>query len=73
MQQQIQPIPNIDPTTLIPFAFVCDGEVAFMMRIPPQNEHFIAVLQSNPVIVQYPKNADVQMGDRYVNGEFVKP
>ena len=73
MQQFIQPIPDIDPSTFISFAFVCDGEVAFIIKMPPQNEHFAAVLQSNPTVVQYPNDADVQMGDRYVNGEFVRP
>lgn len=73
MQQQIQPIPKVDPATLLAFAFVCDGEVAFTIKMPPENEHFVAVLQSNPIIVQYPNEQDVQIGDKYADGKIVKP
>lgn len=71
MQQSITS--QIDPSTLVTFAFVCDGEVAEIIKIPPSNERFIAALQSEPIIVQVNQGENVTWGDRYVNGEFVKP
>lgn len=66
-------VPNMgDPSTFIPFAFVCDGEVAYIINIPPQNEHFLSVLQSNPTIVQFEKFGSVAMGDLYKDGKFIK-
>lgn len=66
-------IPNIpDPSTFISFAFVCDGEVAYIINIPPTNEHFLSVMQSNPTIVQFDRSEGVTMGTLYKDGEFVK-
>jgi len=69
MQQQI--IQNVDPSTLVTFAFVCDGEVAFTIKVPQQNEHFLAVLQSNPIVVECTKEQEVHIGDKYVDGKIV--
>jgi len=71
MQQSITN--QIDPSTLVTFAFICDGEVAEIIKIPPNNERVIAALQSEPIIVQVNQGKNVTWGDRYVNGEFVKP
>jgi len=68
-----QPPEAPDPSTFVPFAFVCDGEVAFIIQVPPQNEHFLAVLQSNPTIVQFDRSEGVAMGTLYKDGKFVKP
>ena len=65
-------IPNIDPATMLSFAFVCDGEVAFVIKMPPTNEHFVAVLQSNPIVVEYTNN-EAAIGDLYKDGKFIKP
>jgi hypothetical protein len=66
-------IPNMgDPSTFISFAFVCDGEVAYIINIPPQNEHFLSVMQSNPTIVQFDKLVHVALGDLYKDGKFIK-
>lgn len=64
---------NIDPATLKAFAFICDEEVAFMMHVPQENEHLIAVLQSNPVITQCQGGNAVVIGDLYKDGKFIKP
>ena len=73
MIQNIASIPNMgDPSTYMPFAFVCDGEVAYIINVPPQNEHFLAVLQSDPKIVQFDKLGHVALGDLYKEGEFIK-
>lgn len=69
----VNPLPQIDPETLEAFAFVCDGEVAEIIKLPPTNQRFIAVLQSNPVIVKVEKGQQVTWGDLYVDGKFVKP
>jgi hypothetical protein len=61
-----------DPSTLSSFAFVCDGEVAFIINVPPQNEHFLAVLQSNPTVVSCPNDNSVVIGDLFNDGKFIK-
>lgn len=74
MIQNMTSIPNMgDPSTFIKFVFVCDEEVAFIISVPPQNEHFLSVLQSDPKIIQCEKSEDVAMGDLYKDGKFVKP
>lgn len=55
------------------FAFVCDGEVADMMKLPPAAERMIAVLSSNPVVVKLDPNQDVNFGYLYKDGKFVRP
>jgi hypothetical protein len=70
MQQQFY-IPQYDPKTLLGFAFVCDGEVAYIIKLPPEQEHFVSVLQSNPTIVEF-KDDEAAMGDKYVEGKFIK-
>lgn len=72
MQQQDFSIPQYNPATMLGFAFICDGEVAFTIKMPPENEHFVSVLQSNPIIVEY-KNDEAAIGDKYVEGKFIKP
>jgi hypothetical protein len=56
---------------LYSFAFVCDGEVAFIIKMPPTNEHFVAVLQSNPIVVEYTNN-EAAIGNLYKDGKFIK-
>lgn len=70
MQQQFS-VPQYDPKTLLGFAFVCDGEVAFIIKMPPEQEHFVAVLQSNPTIVEF-KDDEAALGYKYVEGKFIK-
>ena len=72
MQQQQFSVPQYDPATLLGFAFVCDGEVAFTIKMPPENEHFVAVLQSNPTIIPF-KDDEAMIGYKYVEGKFVQP
>lgn len=64
--------PVFDPSTLSAFAFVCDGEVAFIMHVPPQNEHLIAVLQSQPMVLPCEGGNAVVIGDLFKDGKFIK-
>ena len=73
MKQDMTQIPQVDPSSLVPFAFVCEGEVAFIIRVPEQNEHFLSVLQSNPIIVEFGKDETVELEYLYKDGKFVKP
>lgn len=59
-----------DITNYPKFAFVCDGEVADIMVFPPDAERWIAVLSSNPKVVRF--DYGVEIGDGYVDGQFVK-
>jgi len=54
------------------FAFVCDEEVAWILSMPVSLELPIAVLQSNPTIVEFDENQNVRMGDSYKEGKFIK-
>lgn len=56
----------------VKFAFVCDGEVAWILGVNPQSEHTISVMESNPVIVRLNEEQNVSIGDAYSNGEFSK-
>lgn len=72
MENQITaPIP--DMTNWKTFVFVCDGEVAEMMKLPPVAERMIAVLSSNPTVIEINSNQSVQIGDLYKDGRFSKP
>jgi len=55
------------------FAFVCDEEVAWILSMPISLELPIAVMQSNPTIVEFDENENIQMGDSYKEGKFIKP
>ena len=54
------------------FAFVCDEEVAWILSMPVSLELPIAVLQSNPTIVEFDESQNVRMGDSYKEGKFIK-
>jgi hypothetical protein len=54
------------------FAFVCDEEVAWILSMPISLELPIAVMQSNPTIVEFDENENIQMGDSYKEGKFIK-
>ena len=72
MENEIfSPLP--DMTNWETFAFVCDGEVAQVIKYPPAAELMIAVLSSNPTVVKLDPNQDVNFGDRYKDGKFVRP
>lgn len=72
MENEIfSPLP--DMTNWETFAFVCDGEVAFIMKQPPALEHMNAVFSSNPTVIKVEPNQDVEMGYLYKDGKFVRP
>jgi hypothetical protein len=56
----------------VSFAFVCDEEVAWILSIPAASELAIAVLQSNPIVIELDENENVRMGDSYKEGKFIK-
>ena len=60
-----------DITNWTKFAFVCDGEVADIWVFPPDAERKLAVLSSNPTVVEV--DGTVRVGDVYSNGQFVRP
>jgi hypothetical protein len=53
------------------FAYVIDGEVAWIHVIPQSIEHFHAVLMSNPIIVE--ATPEVQLGWTYDGVTFSNP
>jgi hypothetical protein len=77
MSNQEIPVPmgTIDPSTLVSFAFVVEGDVAFCHKIPPNAENALIALNSQPQIIQVPAelSASVVFGWRYVDGEFLPP
>lgn len=56
------------------FAFVIDGEVVWIHTVPNEIEHLIAVLQSDPKIVEIPSEMtrDVAMGWGYDGNSFTR-
>lgn len=54
------------------FAFVCDGEVAYIQVLDAIDEHKVAVFSSNPTIIPIGPD-DAAMGDLYANGVFTRP
>jgi len=65
--------PKQDMSNYPKFVYVVDGEVAHMVRIPPEIEWLVAMYKSNPVIVEVDPKDDVQHGYVYENGSFRKP
>ncbi len=65
--------PKQDTSNYPKFVYVVDGEVAHMVRIPPEIEWLVAMYKSNPVIVEVDPKDDVQYGYVYENGSFRKP
>ena len=65
--------PKQDMSNYPKFVYVVDGEVAHMVRIPPELEWMIAMYKSKPVIVEVDPKDDVQYGYVYENGSFRKP
>jgi hypothetical protein len=57
------------------YAFVIDGEVAWIHVIQDEIEHFNAVLSSNPEVVKIPheQSNEVVMGWTYSDGTFSAP
>jgi hypothetical protein len=57
------------------FAYVIDGEVAWIHVIPKEVEHFHSVLSSNPTIVEIPVELtdDVQLGWLFNGSTFTNP
>jgi len=66
---QLPEIPDL--TNWKKFAFICDGEVADIWIIPPDAERKIAVLSSEPVVVEI--DSTVMIGDVYADGQFSRP
>lgn len=54
------------------FAFICDEEVAWILTMPVSLELPIAVMQSNPIIVEFDESQNVRMGDFYKEGKFIR-
>lgn len=57
------------------YAFVVDGEVAFVMPVSKNLEHINAAFSSNAVsqLVPAEKVHEVIVGWQYINGEFSPP
>lgn len=57
------------------FAFVIDGEVAWIHVLPNEVEQFHAVLSSNPIVVPIPPDMTdtVVPGWNYNGSDFVQP
>ena len=57
------------------FAYVIDGEVAWIHVIPEAAEHFHSVLSSNPTVVKIPKSisSDVALGWLFDGTRFTNP
>jgi hypothetical protein len=57
------------------YAFVIDGEVAWIHVIQDEIEHFNAVLASDPKVVKIPheQSKDVVMGWKFQDGVFIAP
>lgn len=74
----IEPTPQIDqeykPEYKV-FAFVVDGEVAWIHRVDTRVEHAIAVMSSNPVVVPIPDELvpDINFGWTYNGVSFDPP
>lgn len=75
--QHMTNVPNagqpIDVTNYPKFVYICDGEVAHIVRIPPEVEFLIAVMSSNPTVLKVDPNEDIQHGYLYIDGKFVPP
>ena len=54
------------------FAFVVDGEVAWIHKVDTRVEHAIAVMSSNPEVVVDPVEivGDINFGWKYSDGSF---
>lgn len=57
------------------YAFVVDGEVAFVMPVSVNQEHINAVFASEAVVyaVSADKKGEVKVGWTYADGEFSPP
>jgi uncharacterized membrane protein (UPF0127 family) len=62
-----------DISNYLKFVYLVDGEVAHIVRVPPEAEMMIAIYQSKPVILQVDPTDDVQFGYRYEDGKFFRP
>lgn len=65
--------PKQDTSNYPKFVYVVDGEVAHLVRIPPEVEWLLAMYRSNPIIVEVNPNDEVSHGYIYENGSFRKP
>ena len=69
------PVPQYDPeynATYKVFAFVVDGEVAWVHKVDTRVEHAVAVMSSNPEVVVVPDEivGDINFGWKYSDGSF---
>lgn len=55
------------------YAYICDGEVAHIMKIDPNNDYMNAVLSSKPIVIQAKPGEEVGMGYTYEDGKFYPP
>lgn len=75
--QHMTNVPNhgqpIDVTNYLKFVYVIDGEVAQVVRIPPEAEMMVAIMQSKPLILEVDPKADVDYGYIYDGESFHPP
>ena len=75
--QNMMNLPNGQPpqdiSKFLKFVYVVDGEVAHIVRVPPEAEMMVAIYSSNPTILPVDPNDDVQFGYLYENGKFRRP
>lgn len=62
-----------DLSKYLKFVYVVDGEVANIVRVPPDAEMMVAIYKSKPVILEVDPADDVQFGYRYEDGKFFPP
>ena len=60
------------------FALIAEGDVFMVLTIndeinPEQSERWVAGLNSNPVVVEFPEEESIGVGWTYSNGEFTQP
>ena len=60
------------------FALIAEGDVFMVLTIndeisPQQSERWVAGLNSNPVVVEFPAEEPIDVGWTYSNGEFIQP
>lgn len=71
---EFPPVPDFYSRPHSFFAFVIDGEVTWIHTVPNEIEHLIAVLQSDPKIIEIPSDMtkEVSMGWKYDGNSFTR-
>lgn len=67
---------EFDGRTYKKYAFIVDNDVAWIHSVDTQLEQLIAVLESNPIIVEVPESIENEIklnGWTYSNGVFTAP